>query len=61
MNPNQEKAPEWTQQELTDMFEQIQMGFSNIYSLFEKNFEVPKDDEDMEGLMSVMEFLMQHF
>ena len=54
------EIPEWKQSELTDMFEQIQMGFSNIYSLFKENFQVAEDDEDMEGLKSAMDFLNDH-
>ena len=57
----EEQGPKWTTQELTDMFEQIQMGFANIYSLFKENFQVPEDDEDMEGLKSAMDFLSEQF
>ena len=47
----------WTTEELSEMFDTIRVGFERIYSLFKYEMGVDLDDEDMEGLRTVLEYL----
>ncbi len=49
----------YSTEEISDVLDNIQVALDSIHSIFKNNIGIPEDDEDMEVIESVVEYIQE--